>query len=156
MENKNQTIQKIVLNLTMVLALCLSHSCVNQTKEKKSQPQTEMEDSKSSSVQLNNGNLWIANPETTTGIETMLSIMNSFDKIEDINAHKKLSKQLNLEFSTIFRKCTMTGEAHNQLHNFLLPIKDLLGSLDSPDLKECQQIYNKLNNELKNYTTYFE
>ena len=156
MDNKNQTRQKIVLNLTMVLALCLTHSCVNQTKEKKSQPQTEMEDSKSSGVQLNNGNRWIANPETTTGIETMVSMMSSFEKKDTIDAYKELSEQLNLEFSTIFRKCTMTGEAHNQLHNFLLPIKDLLGSLDSPDLKECQGIYNKLNNDLKNYTTYFK
>jgi len=145
---------KTLLYFIMIFILGFTHSCMNQTKEK--QQQTEIEVSKNSEVQLNHGNRWSANPETTTGIETMLSMMNSFEKIEDINAYKKLSKQLNLEFSSIFRKCTMTGEAHNQLHNFLLPIKDLLGSLDSPDLNECQQIYNKLNNELKNYTTYFE
>ena len=145
-----------LLNITFVLALCLTHSCVNQTKEKKSQLQTENEDSKSSSVQLNHGNRWSANPETTTGIETMISIMNSFEKKEEINAYKELSEELKIEFSTIFRKCTMTGEAHNQLHNFLLPIKDLLGSLDSPDLKECKKIYFKLITDLKNYTTYFK
>ena len=95
-----------LLNITFVLALCLTHSCVNQTKEKNTQ--TENEDSKSSSVQLNHGNRWSANPETTTGVETMISIMNSFEKKEDINAYKKLSEELKIEFSTIFRKCTMT------------------------------------------------
>jgi len=145
---------KTLLYFTMIFILGFIHSCMNQTKEK--QQQTEIEVSKNSEVQLNHGNRWSANPETTKGIESMISMMEDFKKLDDIEAYKELSKQLTAEFSSIFRRCTMTGKAHIQLHNFLLPIKDLLGSLDSPDLIECKKIYLELKSILKNYTTYFK
>lgn len=31
---------------------------------------------------------------------------------------EKLYDSLQVEFKTIFAKCTMKGESHNQLHNF--------------------------------------
>ena len=36
---------------------------------------------------------------------------------------KKLSESLEQEFTIILQKCTMTGVAHEQLHNFLLPFR---------------------------------
>ena len=79
----------------MIFILGFTHSCMNQTKEK--QQQTEIEVSKNSEVQLNHGNRWSANPETTKGIESMISMMEDFKKLDDIEAYKELAKQ---SFST--------------------------------------------------------
>ena len=57
-------------------------------------------------------------------------------------------------FKTIFNKCTMKSESHNQLHNFLIPIKGQLeklkaGSKDAEILKEMQEY-------LLTFKNYFE
>ncbi len=50
----------------------------------------------------------------------------------------------------------MTGEAHNQLHNFLMPIKGLLETLPSNNLNQSQEHYDKLNNDLEEFKKYFK
>lgn len=66
----------------------------------------------------------------------------------------KLYDSLQAEFKTIFDKCTMTGESHNQLHNFLIPVKGQLvklkvGNTDGDTLKEMQEY-------LLTFKNYFE
>ena len=156
--------KKIILKATtMVLFMGFTYSCKNTTKEKHNQKETEKAEktdehhhSKSHSLILDNGKLWIANPETTTGIENMINIMNFFSEKENVKAYEKLTKNLQSEVSMIFQKCTMTGESHNQLHNFLVPIKDLFETLSSTDLKQCQESFDQLNNHLKEYKKYFK
>ena len=163
LNNNKGKVKKIILKVTLVLAIGLTHSCGNQTKEKDDHKKIEkIEDSdehlhsESSGLVLDNGKLWIANPETTAGIENMINTMNSFKEKDNINAYGELMENLKMEFSMIFQKCTMSGEAHNQLHNFLVPIKDLFETLSSTDLKQCQASYDKLNNDLKVYKKYFK
>lgn len=110
----------------------------------------------SNNIQLDNGKRWIANPETKTGIENMICIMSSFEEKDKVDRFGPLTESLKSEFSMIFKKCTMTGEAHNQLHNFLLPIKGLLETLPSNNLNQSQELYDKLNNDLKEFNKYFK
>lgn len=78
-------------------------------------------------VQLDNGKTWAANPETTDGIAAMQSILDNYDPaMEDSTM---LKEELVTEFQDIFAKCTMTGEAHEQLHNYLMPVKGMLDQL---------------------------
>jgi hypothetical protein len=71
-------------------------------------------------VSLDNGQRWKANPETTTGIANMVTILSTYDP--DSGDPAALKAALEEEFGLIFERCTMEGEAHNQLHNYLLPI----------------------------------
>ena len=80
-------------------------------------------------VQLNKGQKWMANPETTEGIAKMQTLVEMY-LTRDSADIKTLRSGLETEFSTIFAKCTMEGEAHEQLHNYLLPLKDKLKALD--------------------------
>jgi len=80
-------------------------------------------------VKLDNGNKWVANPETTEGIVNMQSLVDAYLGGGDTDV-QALRTSLETEFSTIFEKCTMKGEAHEQLHNYLLPIKAMLKNLD--------------------------
>lgn len=111
---------------------------------------------KVSDVTLNNGSKWEANPETTTGIDNMIQLMNAFTQSEDSGSYLELESNLSNEFSLIFKNCTMKGEAHNQLHNYLFPMKDLFEGLKSSDLNAQKENFKNLNAHLAMYSTYFE
>ena len=130
----------------------------NHDNHQKSEIKDEQKDNKdeqeetAGKVQLDNGKKWKANTETVTGINNMSSLVqNGIDrKIDAV----KLVDSLQVEFKTIFDKCTMKSESHNQLHNFLIPIKGQLeklkaGSKDAEILKEIQEY-------LLTFKNYFE
>lgn len=101
-------------------------------------------------VQLNNGETWEANAETTQGIEAMASIAAGYDATTGDGV--VLKEELEAEFREIFAKCTMTGEAHDQLHNYLFPLKKMLDGLGE-DPEEAQMA--DLREYLDTYTNYF-
>ncbi|MBK7754657.1 MAG: hypothetical protein IPI41_19270 [Flavobacteriales bacterium] len=96
------------------------------------------------------GNRWIANPETTTGIANMSAILQAFDPASG-NADT-LKAALEEEFGLIFERCTMEGEAHNQLHNFLIPIHHALREFDGKAAHDREAMAT----HLATYTTYFQ
>lgn len=98
-------------------------------------------------VELNNGELWTANPETTAGIENMLTATAEFNA--ESGDYEALKTTLTDEFKGIFTKCTMTGEAHNQLHNYLMPLKGKLDNLSQDNLLE-------VTNYLLSFEEYFK
>lgn len=102
-------------------------------------------------VQLDNGKKWIANAETTDGIQNMLALLEtqSANPTYDI---KVLKEKMLSEFTGIFQKCTMKGESHDQLHNFLLPLKEKLEKLKGGEAKDLEEIKSYLTT----YKNYFE
>lgn len=130
----------------------------NHNKHQKAEMKDEQKENKdehegtAGKVQLDNGKKWKANAETITGINNMSSLVQNgiIGKVEVA----KLYDSLQVEFKAIFDKCTMTGESHNQLHNFLLPLKGKLdklkaGSSDINTLEEMQEY-------LLTFKNYFE
>jgi hypothetical protein len=107
-------------------------------------------------VNLNNGEKWMANAETTEGIHKMSSRIAEFTaqpKTEDYHA---LSVQLEDDFNNIIQRCTMTGEAHEQLHRFLIPIAENIKQLKSESIEICSGALDKLNKHLAEYENYFQ
>jgi hypothetical protein len=115
---------------------------------------TETEDEHA--LTLDNGNHWQANPETTQGVNNMIQIMAGFSATEHSEDYQALTDTLINEFQMIFQKCTMKGEAHNQLHNFLIPIKGEFEHLNSTDLEKNKLAYANLQKHLNIYKDYFE
>ncbi|MAD30352.1 MAG: hypothetical protein CMC00_04920 [Flavobacteriaceae bacterium] len=107
-------------------------------------------------VSLNNGELWLANPETTEGIQKMKKRMALFNNSENLEAYVILKAGLEEDFTELFEKCTMKGEAHNQLHNYLFPFLDLFDGLETPDLVVCKKSFSELNIHLNEYSNYFK
>lgn len=105
---------------------------------------------------LNNGEIWEANAETTEGVEKMQAQLDAFSEKESIDAYKELKDSLIVSFTMIFQKCTMKGEAHNQLHNFLIPIKNELDAMNSNDLEVCRSSFENLNKHIKKYDEFFK
>jgi hypothetical protein len=100
-------------------------------------------------VMLINGQRWKANPETTTGIANMAGILGAYDPSS--GDPKVLKDTLEAEFALIFERCTMTGEAHEQLHNYLLPIHRQLRDFEATEPQRTA-----LREYLAAYGTYFE
>lgn len=101
-------------------------------------------------VQLDNGQTWEANIETTEGIASMEALVGSYAPGSDDG--QLLKEGLEAEFQDIFAKCTMTGEAHDQLHNYLAPVHKMLKEL-GPEPSEAE--LDALGEYLATYTDYF-
>lgn len=130
-------------------------ACKNNTKEPEKTEEVTTEVTAESAheakeVTLDNGKLWVANPETTEGIKNMQKIISE-RKQEATGA--VLKEALENEFQMIFEKCTMTGEAHNQLHNYLLPLKMKLNQLDGTN---DEAVISEIDAHLKEYSNYFQ
>lgn len=138
-----------------------SHSGAQQTDEpQQEQSETpkinEHEQAGNEGLQLDNGKLWEANLETTAGIDNMKLLIKSFTERENMEAYAKVKQNLEKEFGTIIAKCTMTAEAHNQLHKYLIPMKDLFDGLAASDLETRKTSLNKINTHLEAYAKYFK
>ena len=151
------------MKLSIILILSLLLVSCKQSEEKKPTLLIEQKISTEEShesidgiVTLNNGELWQANPETTEGILKMKERINSFNDFEKKEAYASLKEGLETDFTELFQKCTMKGEAHNQLHNYLFPFIDLFDSLDSSDIETCKKSLKELNSHLNDYYSYFE
>jgi hypothetical protein len=149
---------KNILKTALLFSLTtLIISCGNpQKKETHSKTEEVHTHEKRTPVQLYDGNLWLANPETTTGIKNMRVLMQNFSDTESVAAYTTLKDSLEMQFKTILTQCTMTGEAHNQLHNYLVPMKTIFEGLESSDLNTCKQHFNILNKHLAQYKKYFK
>jgi len=101
-------------------------------------------------VELNNGVKWTANVETTQSIEIMINFLQQQDAK---SSAANIKAELQNEFKLIFKNCTMTGEAHDQLHNYLLPLRDKINELNEENQKTA---IPELQRYLKSYYTYFQ
>ena len=103
-------------------------------------------------VQLDNGNKWIANMETTEGIENMRKMIEA-EQAAPVSSVAALKENLLLQFTDILNQCTMKGKSHEQLHNYLLPLRAQIDNLDEGNQKEELE---KIKLYLSTYVKYFE
>ena len=139
--------KKALLKYLLILLMLSNYSC-NKQEKNSSNYQKNI-------ISLNNGNPWKANPETTNGIENMKKKMASFNIDSNLNLYDNLVDDLTEEFLIILEKCTMKGESHDQLHNYLLPIKIMFKDLLNTNIKERQKTFYKLSSHLENYKYFF-
>jgi len=99
-------------------------------------------------VALDQGRRWKANPETTEGIANMRLLLDGYPS--NGFTPQVMRDTLTSEFARIFERCTMTGEAHEQLHNYLVPLDGMLEGEASDDRFAAISTY------LDQYGTYFE
>ena len=104
----------------------------------------------STTVSLDNGQRWEANPETTSGIAKMVSLIDG--QTATPGDPEALKASLETEFKLIFERCTMTGESHNQLHNYLIPLHQRLNVLDAGDATQLAE----MKSYLATYDNYFD
>ncbi len=100
---------------------------------------------------------WKANIETTEGIEEMLKILSDFKETDKLKDYKKLGRKLKKVNKNILNKCSMKGEAHDNLHAFLMPVFRYLKILKTTkSIPEAKKTVFNFERHLKAYSDYFE
>jgi hypothetical protein len=115
-------------------------------------------------VKQNNGAVWSANIETTNGMHNMQEYISVFRKQnidyltenEKIEKYHKVNLELKREFNLIIKSCSMQGEAHNQLHNYILPMLKMFEGIDTKDIQIIKSNFNQLETQLEYYYIYFK
>ena len=142
---------------TIIAAFIFMTSCVNQESSQSTDKEKEVvHEAQDNAVTLDNGDKWHANFATTKGILNMKTLIKTVNKDSDIDAYRVLGENLQKEFQHIFQRCDMTGEAHNQLHNYLHPMVDWFKELKEGELNQCQSAANALKEHLEKYDSYFK
>ncbi len=143
--------------LLVLFAPACNNTSINQQSEKTSTKESSHEEHHSGNpLKLNNGTKWQANAETTAGISNMKKLIDELPANPTQQDYVTLQKNLVAELNMIFQKCTMTGEAHEQLHFFLLPIKDLLNQLSQDTPGKSGEVTAQIRTQLDVYNQYFE
>lgn len=138
MKNKMYLITLLSLGITFLLVSCgrdrNSHHGAHQSHA----------DSEALKIELNNSEKWELDNHTRSMFQTMLK------RIEAGGAPQDIGTSLSKDLDKLIQGCTMTGQAHNQLHVYLvsyIPSVQKLkesGSVDSLDeVKEILHEYPK-------------
>lgn len=107
-------------------------------------------------LRLNGKAKWHANAETTQGVRKMKAIVDeALAAPLDEAQTRAVAKRLHGAFQDIFRQCTMTGQAHDQLHVYLSPMAGPLGELETAKAADAPALLAKLSAHLKMYDDYF-
>ena len=143
--------------LVLVLVGCNSN---NTKKTTKSNDSVEMNHGMPmnwrNEIMLDGERKWMANSETTHGVNDMLQRISE-DQSVSVDAYRSLASDLNKFKNTIVEKCTMEGPSHDNLHIWLYPLMDELKNLSEVQTTEQgEEITMHIKDHLQAYFTYFQ
>ncbi len=107
-------------------------------------------------LSLKNGELWAMDNHTRTLSKKMKQTFVSADHSSQANLNT-LGKKLQTQLDELIAGCTMTGEAHDQLHIFLtkhIPTIKALSEANNYDSARASAI--KLKGQFENYQKFFK
>ncbi|GEM_PF-1007046 len=145
-----------VLGSLLIFIGCTSEEQSTDNEETRFEEIHSFEESSEVVISLNKGERWQANLETTEGIGQMRTKMDGFNQDAELTEYQLLSAELSADFALIFKKCTLTGPAHDQLHHYLLPMRIYFKQMKSSDLEERRVAFNSLLEWLNEYEVYFK
>ena len=115
---------------TILLSTFFLFSCNdkanNKSAETSQDTKTEVhEHSNDETIQLNDGQKWKVDVDMMAHIRIMENDVTSFDK-ETPENYQLLADNLKKNLDLLTSNCTMKGEAHDELHKWLLPYIELV------------------------------
>ena len=155
--------------LIFIIALSIFFGCKNHEKQntlkETNTPSTITDNSEDfevyknswiNEIKTNNTEKWLANNETNEGVENMINSLNTI-KTNTLEDYKILAKELNLNKNYIIKNCTMTGEPHENLHVWLLPLMAKIEALsEAKTIKEAAKLKQSTAENINKYNTYFK
>ena len=113
-------------------------------------------DAESESLKLNEGEKWKVNAEMLPAIQSMENDISSFESAgsKDYNA---LAGGLQKNIGLLTKSCTMTGQGHEELHKWLLPlIAEVKALSEADDEKVAAEKFQKIKASFEDYHQYFQ
>lgn len=147
---------KLKIKLLFLVLMVITISCKQKEEKQFATKEIKVTENHNSiqELRLDNGKKWQANTETTQGVLAMQKLIYDFKNSENKN-YSQLKTQLENEFSIIFEKCTMKGNSHEQLHNYLYPLKRYFSDLKKDD-KTAAFAFLTLEAHIPNYFHFFK
>lgn len=108
---------------------------------------------------LDNGKKWVVVPEMMAFIKNIENGVNEFSKKDKptLEEYQTLSKGIAKNLEDLTANCTMTGQAHDELHKWLVPFLDLSAEFsETTTVKEAEITYKKIQESFKEFDLYFE
>lgn len=103
-------------------------------------------------IVLKDNNKWLMDANTRTITNAMKSHVESFSLEEQSQEQlKTLGEQLSSDLNNLIQGCTMTGDAHNALHEFLTNFMPAVNHLKSEGKIASAKRVEYLLNEYQNY-----
>jgi ABC-type Zn2+ transport system substrate-binding protein/surface adhesin len=134
-----------------------NHEEIKTSKEIVQEPETDiLSTTWMDDIQLNNDTKWVANIETTEGVEKMQALLKA-QKTSSIEDYHQLASTLNDIKNNLVKACTMKGASHDNLHIWLYPlIKKISALSETNNLNEATKIKQRILENLEVYSNYFK
>lgn len=162
---------KTFLLTTAVIGALISYSCNHSHNdetthdshtnavEQTEAPAEEHHHSENEQIALNNGAKWKVEENMMSYIRKMETHTDQLSKQENkqLSDFSTLADSLQANVELLTTRCTMKGEAHDELHKWLVPYMDLVSSLQkSKDQEEARHVFEQIEESFKTFNTYFE
>ena len=147
--------------ISMLAASLFLFSCGNIAEEK-SNAQTEinsMEEhhhDETETIELNNGEKWLVDENMMLHIRNMEKDIVENSSVEHID-YRILAEKLQKNIELLTSNCTMKGQAHDELHKWLLPFIDLVDGLsEASDNIEAAKQFQEIQASFTIFNQYFQ
>ena len=144
---------------TIAMATFFLFSCNDKAKNETVEPnqttETEAEvhnHSDDEAIQLDGDKKWKVDDNMMAHIRNMEKDIASFDNSKPEN-YQVLADNLKDNLDLLTSNCTMKGQAHDELHNWLLPYLDLVDDFSKD--KSAEQ-FTEIQNSFTTFNKYFE
>lgn len=106
-------------------------------------------------LQLNNGEKWVADEATKRNVDAMAQIVSG-DMPADADTYIAKANELQTALQTMINECRMQGPDHDALHLWLEPLMAHVKQLGGQkDVQSAAMEYNKIKEQIKLFDTYF-
>lgn len=143
----------------IISSIILIIACNNQTekKEVKEAPIAAIiKHIESNAIALNNGEKWKLDDKMLVHIRNMENDINSFKNTSNSD-YKELAKKLQSNLDLLTSNCTMKGQAHDELHKWLLPYIDLVNVFSKTTNKQELVVqFKKIQSSFLTFNQYFQ
>ena len=138
----------------LATVVLLIFSCNTKSKEEKTTEikTEEHQHSESETIQLNNGEKWKVDDNMMLHIRNMEKDVVHFDQEKSTN-YSLLANKLKTNIDILTSNCTMKGQAHDELHKWLVPYIELVDSFSKE--KSANQ-FTEIQNSFKTFNQYFQ
>lgn len=107
-------------------------------------------------IELNAGSKWQVDSNMLIHIRSMESDVADFHK-SGKKDYAILSGKLLADINLLTSNCTMKGQAHDELHKWLLPYIDLVGAFSKAGTnEEAQKRFHEIQRSFETFNRYFQ
>ena len=152
----------IRLTITLFLTSLLIFSCneestvIDNTEKNKEAESHEGHHHDEEEIVLNNGEKWTVNEDMMIHVQNMQREINSFDPKSE-NDYEVLAKNIDKNIDLLTSSCTMKGQAHDELHKWLVPYIKLSEKFSESDSEqEFTENLEKIKTSFITFNTYFK